>query len=119
MANTTLKELESLSHKLDSHNEEARTNNQRMNRIEEKLDQLADAVISLARAEEKIAILMQDTKDIKEAIIANSTKIHMLEVKSESNVADVKTLSKFFWLVVGAAVSVVVAAAAMSIGVAK
>jgi rRNA-processing protein FCF1 len=119
MANTTLKELESLSHKLDSHNEEARVSNQRMNRIEEKLDQLADAVISLARAEEKIAILMQDTKDIKEALLSNTTKIHTLEVKAETNMSDVKTLSKFFWLVMGAAVSIVVAATAMSLGFTK
>jgi hypothetical protein len=119
MANTTLKELESLSTKLDSHHEEARVGNQRMNRIEEKLDQLADAVISLARAEEKIAILMQDTKYIKETLLSNTNKIHELEIKSESNVSDVKTLSKFFWLVVAASISIVVGAAAMSIGIVK
>ena len=114
---TTNQALDNLADKIDQHVAEARAGQARMDRMEAKIDQLADAVIAIARAEEKIAILMQDTKDIKEAIVETTSRVHKIEMKTESNSSDLKTLGKFFWIVVGAAASVAVSAIAMSMGI--
>ena len=42
----------------------AETTAVRLNRIEEKIDKLADAMISLARAEEKIIALQDDHENM-------------------------------------------------------
>jgi len=116
-SNTTSKSLDVLSDKIDQHVSETRANATRMDRMESKIDQLAVAIVSIARAEEKIAILMQDTKEIKEAFIETTKTMHQVEMKTEANTADLKTLGKFFWIVVGSAVSIIVSAVAMSIGI--
>ena len=115
--NATAKSLDLLSDKIDIHMAEARAGVARMDRMESKIDQLADAVISIARAEEKIAILMQDTKEIKESFATSTIHLHKLEMRTEANSTDLKTLGKFFWIVVGAAASVAVSAIAMSMGI--
>lgn len=114
---STSKSLENLAEKIDQHMSEARAGVARMDRMETKIDQLADAVVSIARAEEKIAILMQDTKEIKEAFTSSTSKMHQLEMKTNANTSDLKTLGKFFWIVIGAAASVAVSAIAMSMGI--
>ena len=116
-SNTTAKSIDTLSEKIDLHMAEARAGVARMDRMEAKIDQLADAVVSIARAEEKIAILMQDTKEIKEAFVSSTMQLHKLEMKTNANTSDLKTLGKFFWIVVGAAASVAVSAIAMSMGI--
>jgi hypothetical protein len=116
---TTSQSLEVLAGKIDTHMAEARAGVARMDRMESKIDQLADAVVSIARAEEKIAILMQDTKDIKEAVTVNTRKMHDIEMKTRANTVDLQTLGKFFWIVIGAAASVAVSAIAMSMGIIK
>lgn len=113
----TVKAIDSLTEKIDQHVLEARAGAARMDRMEAKIDQLADAVVSIARAEEKIAILMQDSKDIKEAFVHATRKMHEIEMKTEANTSDLKTLGKFFWIVIGAAASVAVSAIAMSMGI--
>lgn len=115
--NNSTKALEQLADKIDQHVLEARAGSVRMDRMEAKIDQLADAVVSIARAEEKIAILMQDSKDIKEAFVQSTKKVHEIEMKVEANSSDLKTLGKFFWIVIGAAASVAVSAIAMSMGI--
>lgn len=117
MATQSTRAIESLTDKIDQHVTEARAGAARMDRMEAKIDQLADAVVSIARAEEKIAILMQDTKDIKEAFVQATQKMHEIEMKTEANTSDLKTLGKFFWIVIGAAASVAVSAIAMSMGI--
>lgn len=116
-SNITSKAIDSLAEKIDQHMAEARAGVARMDRMETKIDQLADAVVSIARAEEKIAILMQDTKEIKEAFTSSTLQLHKLEMKTNANTSDLKTLGKFFWIVVGAAASVAVSAIAMSMGI--
>jgi chromosome segregation ATPase len=117
ITNSAASAINSLGEKIDQHMAEARAGVARMDRMETKIDQLADAVVSIARAEEKIAILMQDTKEIKESFVSSTLQLHKLEMKTEANSADLKTLGKFFWIVVGAAASVAVSAIAMSMGI--
>lgn len=99
----TQKDLDDLNHRFDERYAD------RMDRIEKKLDQLTDAVVSLARAEEKIAILIEDTQEIKNAVNSHTTRIHQLELGVAKNSSDLSTLAKFFWTVLGAGISVIVA----------
>lgn len=114
---TSSRSFDMLSDKIDQHVTETRAAGARMDRMESKIDQLAVAIVSIARAEEKIAILMQDTKEIKEAFIETTKSMHQIEMKTESNTSDLKTLGKFFWIVVGSAASIIISAVAMSIGI--
>lgn len=116
MATSTNQYLQTLEKKIDLHMNQSATSDDRMNRIEEKLDQLAEAVIAIARAEEKIAILMQDTKDIKSTLNHTTSRIHTIELAHMNNTADVKTLNKFFWLIATTTITIAATAIAVSLG---
>ena len=57
----------------------------RLDRIEEKIDKLADAVVALARAEEKIHTLTSFSKQQSEQIQSLINRIDKLEVSVASN----------------------------------
>lgn len=104
----TQKDLDELHKKFDEHYED------RMDRIERKLNQLTDAVVSIARAEEKIAVLIEDTREIKQALNQHVNRIHQLEVDVEQNKNGLSNLAKFFWTLTGA-VAVAGASALMNL----
>lgn len=110
-------QYENLEKKIDQHMSQAATADERMSRIEVKLDQLAEAVISIARAEEKIAVLIQDTRDIKISLNDTYSRLHSVELSAANNSSDLKTLNKFFWLVATTTVTVAATAFAVSIGI--
>lgn len=95
----TQRELDDLHKKFDDHYDD------RMNRIENKLDQLTSAVVSIARAEEKITALMDDSHEIKQALNQHVNRIHQLEIDVEQNNGGLENLSKFFWIVLTAVVA--------------
>lgn len=109
--------IEKLSVKFDQHMEQTSHDQTRMVVMEEKLDKLADAVVSIARAEEKISVLIEDTRDIKTSVDDNTKKIHELELSSSANSADLKTLGKFFWMVAAAAITICAGALSMALGI--
>jgi hypothetical protein len=86
-----------------------------MHRIEKKLDQLAEAVVSIARAEEKIAVLMQDSKDIKMTLTETTNRVQKIELAAQSNTADLKMLNKFFWLIASTSITLAGTAILMAI----
>jgi SMC interacting uncharacterized protein involved in chromosome segregation len=100
--NASQKDLEDLHRKFDDHYAD------RMDRIERKLNQLTDAVVSIARAEEKIAVLIEDTREIKDSLNQHVNRIQQLEVDVEQTKGGLSNLSKFLWIVVGALVAGVV-----------
>lgn len=114
---TTKSQYERLERKIDDHMNHASQVDERMSRIEEKLNQLADAVVSIARAEEKIAILIQDTRDIKYNLTETYNRLHKVELDNANNASDLKTLNKFFWLVATTTVTVAATAFAVSLGI--
>lgn len=116
MATTTKTHLETLEKKIDSHMHCSSKSDERMNRIENKLDQLAEAIVSIARAEEKIASLVEDTHNIKLAVNNTHYKLHEVELQTINNAADLKTLNKFFWLIASTTITVAASAFAVSIG---
>ena len=99
----TQKELNDLHRKFDEHYGD------RMDRIEKKLDELTSAVVSIARAEEKITALMDDSHEIKQALNQHVNRIHQLEIDVDQNKNGLQNLSKFFWIVITAVVTTGVA----------
>jgi len=81
----------------------ADTTNTRLDRIEEKLDRLADAMISLARAEEKIEAMSDEHQKQYERINRLSVKIDEIEKVVLDNQRTVQFMHKLFWVVVVAA----------------
>ena len=81
----------------------ADTTNTRLGRIEDKLDKLADAMISLARAEEKIEAMSDEHEKQYERINRLSVKIDDIERIVLDNQRTVNLISKLFWVVVVAA----------------
>jgi len=81
----------------------AETTNTRLDRIEEKLDRLADAMISLARAEEKIEAMSDEHQKQYERINRLSVKIDEIEKVVLDNQRTVQFMHKLFWVVVVAA----------------
>ena len=81
----------------------ADTTDTRLTRIEEKLDRLADAMISLARAEEKIESLQEDHNKQYYRIKKLSMKIDDIERIVRDNQRSVQFMHKLFWVVVVAA----------------
>ena len=73
-------------------------NTQRLDRIEEKIDRLADAMISLARAEEKISGLQDDHDKMYERINRLSTKLDEISNQVHENSRTVDFIHKLFWV---------------------
>lgn len=114
---TTKAQYENLERKIDLHMSQAAAAEERMARVEEKLDQLSEAVVSIARAEEKIAVLIEDTRDIKISLNNTYERLHSVEIAATKNTSDLKTLNKFFWIIASATITVAVSAFAVADGI--
>ncbi len=86
------------------------TEKTRLDRIEEKIDKMAEAIIALARAEEKIIALDETTRTILKRLI--SQDIRLIEVEKElSLVQDTsKTMQNVIRTVFTATIGSIVAA---------
>ena len=73
---------------------------QRLDRIEEKIDQMADAIVALARAEEKIHTLTEFNKQQSEQIQALINRMDRVELLANSNSNTVALINKVFWVIV-------------------
>lgn len=78
----------------------AETTGSRLDRIESKLDQLAEAMITLARAEEKLAGLKQDHERSFERMNKFSAKLDDIEKKVDDNARVVQVINKLFWVAI-------------------
>ena len=78
----------------------ADTTNVRLDRIEAKLDQLADAMVAMARAEEKLAGLKEDHDRSYERMNRFSAKLDAIEKKVDDNAHTVQVINKLFWVAI-------------------
>ena len=83
------------------------TTQQRLDRIEEKIDKLADAIVSLARAEERIASIADMQSHQTERLNRLSNKIDDIAAQAADNARTVQLINKLFWIVIAAAVAAV------------
>ena len=80
----------------------APTTSDRLQRIEDKVDKLAEAMISVARAEEKISTLMNDHEKMHERLNRLSAKIDDVQRTVDENARTVSIINKLFWAVITA-----------------
>ena len=86
----------------------AETQAARLDRIEVKIDKLSDAMISLARAEEKLIAIEQNNHANFERLNRFSAKLDDIEKKVDDNARTVQIINRLFWIVAVAIASVVV-----------
>ena len=75
----------------------------RLDRIESKIDHMSEAIIALARAEEKIVTLTEFGKQQGEQILTLINRVDRLEELVRSNASTVNVINKIFWVVIAAA----------------
>ena len=81
----------------------------RLDRIEEKIDKLVEAIISIARAEEKIITLSSFSKQQARQIQDLINRIEELEASVAKNTNTVRLVNRTFWLVMSSAITAIVA----------
>jgi len=74
--------------------------NTRLSRIENKLDLLSEAIVSIARAEEKITMLAKYGEMQATQILKIVERLELLETKVTSNEIVVTVINKLFWILV-------------------
>lgn len=77
----------------------------RLDRIERKIDDLSDAMISLARAEEKLTSIEKNNFAHYERMNRFSRKLDNLEKIVNDNARTVSIITRFFWIFVTVATS--------------
>jgi phage shock protein A len=73
-------------------------NSQRLDNIEKKIDKLSDAMISLARTEEKILAMEQNNRNHFERMNRFSEKLDNIERKVNENSHTVDIINKIAWV---------------------
>lgn len=76
------------------------TDETRLNRIEEKIDKLSEAMISIARAEEKLVNMESKYAAQYDRMNAFSRKLDHIEVKVTENAQTVNIINKLFWVAI-------------------
>jgi ribosome-binding ATPase YchF (GTP1/OBG family) len=79
----------------------------RLDRIEDKIDKMAEAIIHLARVEEKIADLEERREEQHERLNRLSTKLDSIEKHVTAVVEKVGVLQKINWLIVSAFITAI------------
>ena len=79
----------------------------RLDRIEEKIDKMSDVIISLARAEERIATMAEFGKQQGEQILTLINRVDRLEILVRDNAQTVNVINKLFWLVIAGAATAI------------
>ena len=72
----------------------------RLVRIEQKVDKLSEALVSMARAEEKLIGLKEDHDRAFERLNRFSAKLDEIEKKVDDNARTVQTINKLFWVAI-------------------
>ena len=85
-----------------------RSDDARLERIEKKIDVMSDAMISLARAEEKLISFEKNNQHILNKIDRQEAKIDSLEKTITDNNRTIIIINRLFWLILTGAISFIV-----------
>ena len=77
----------------------------RLDRIEEKIDKMSEAVIALARAEEKIHNLDETTRIILKRLVTQEERLREVEMQQSDAEGTLKTIRSFVWTFVSAIIT--------------
>ena len=83
--------------------------NKRLDRIEEKLDQMSEVLIALARFEEKMDAYNDYRNKSWERMNKFSAKLDTIEKMCDDNARTVHTINKLFWVAIVAIGSAITA----------
>jgi|TARA_B100000900_G_scaffold352070_1_gene319532 ribosome-binding ATPase YchF (GTP1/OBG family) len=83
------------------------TQNDRLDRIENKLDKLSEAIVSLARAEEKISQMEKFLHQQMEMLVDGQRRLEAVEKNVMSNATTINVINKLFWIVMAAAATTI------------
>lgn len=72
----------------------------RLERMEEKIDKLVEAIVALARAEQKILSLEISNAGVLQHITDLTKKLNRVEIQQITDGNTLKGLRKFFWVLV-------------------
>ena len=81
--------------------------NKRLDRIEDKLDKLSDAIIALARAEEKINVIIMQLQTQSEAITTVRRRVELVENSVNNNKSTINIIHRLFWILMAAAATTI------------
>ena len=87
---------------------ETKDSTSRLDRIETKIDKLAETMISLARAEEKLIGLEGDKTFMMERMLKNEERVDTIEKKVDESAVTVKVVNRVFWILVAVVASALV-----------
>ena len=82
---------------------------QRLDRIEEKIDRMSEAVIALARAEEKIISLDETTRMILQKMVNQDERLRKVENVQHENESTIKPIKSIVWTTISALITTAVA----------
>lgn len=77
----------------------------RLERIEKKLDQMSEAIIAMARMEERMITLFKRMDTLDQEQSHHGRRITLVENKVGSNGQSLRFAERVFWIVVTAAVA--------------
>jgi|TARA_R110000744_G_scaffold327233_2_gene432936 hypothetical protein len=83
------------------------TNQDRLDRIEEKIDNMAAAIIALARAEEKIITLTSFSKQQSEQIQSVINRVDKIDSLVTANALTINIINKIFWIIMASATTLI------------
>tara|TARA_B100001059_G_C17684879_1_gene501763 strand:- start:404 stop:688 length:285 start_codon:yes stop_codon:yes gene_type:complete len=83
------------------------TQTDRLDRIENKLDKLSEAIVSLARAEEKISQMEKFLHQQMEMLVDGQRRLEAVEKNVMSNATTINVINKLFWIVMAAAATTI------------
>ena len=84
------------------------TQTDRLNRIEEKIDKLSEAMIALARAEEKLVAIEKNNHNNYDRMNRFSQKLDDIEKKVDDNARTVSIINKVVYLISVALIGAIV-----------
>jgi ribosome-binding ATPase YchF (GTP1/OBG family) len=79
----------------------------RLDRIENKLDKLSEAIISLARAEEKIQSMEKFLHQQMDMMVEGQKRLEEVERQCRNNATTINVINKLFWIVMAAAAAAI------------
>lgn len=84
---------------------------QRLDRIEAKIDKLSEAIVMIARAEEKLIQLENDKKFLMQRMLKVEERSTEIEKKTEEHSSAILIIQRITWIVVSTVIAAVTAAA--------
>ena len=81
---------------------------QSLEKIEEKLDRLADAVVSIARIEERVATVLRQNDRFFIRMDKIEQRLDDVEAQSDVNSNTGRFIERFMWIVVAAGIGLLV-----------